>query len=656
MNRAYSVLEVKAVDEEKRTIRGVATTPEPDRVGDIVEPLGVKFKNPMPLLWQHESDKPVGTVRFDKPTKDGITFEAKIASIEDAGTLKDRLDEAWQSVKLGLVRAVSIGFRAIEYAWMDDGGIRFIASEVMELSLVTIPANASATINEIKSLDAPLLAATGKQPKDSDRPTPPASGKKINPVVKALEGKTMKKTYAEQIASFEATRQAKAAEMDAIMEKSMETGETLDTEHKQKYDTLADEVKEIDEHLVRLRAAEERNKAAAIEVKGANPEEALASRVGGDAVRVQVLPKKVAPGIAFTRFIKAHAWAGGNIMHALEIAKANEQWRAETPQVQLALIDVMKAGIPAMGTGDNGNMMVNYQVLQDEFIEFLRPLTIIGRLPGLTRVPFNVKIGRQTGGSTVNWVGQGGPKPVTNITGDSVTLDLAKIAGIIVLNEELLRISNPSADMLVRDDLTKQIVQFMDAQFVDPTKAAVTGVSPASITNGVSAQLPTGTTGAALRADMKTLLSTFLTNNLQPTGAVIIMSQRLALQISMMQNALGQTEYPGLTMNGGTAFGLPVITSEGVPSTGGSPTDGDPIIVASTPDILLADDGQVTIDVSREATLQMDSAPDSPPTASTVMYSLFQNNGVAIRAERYINWTKRRSTAVAYISNAKYFE
>jgi hypothetical protein len=70
-------------------------------------------------------------------------------------------------------------------------------------------------------------------------------------------------------------------------------------------------------------------------------------------------------------------------MHALEMAKANEQWRAETPEVQLAL-EVMKSGIPSMGTGDNGNMLVNYQVLQDQFIEFLRPLTIIGRLPGLT--------------------------------------------------------------------------------------------------------------------------------------------------------------------------------------------------------------------------------------------------------------------------------
>jgi hypothetical protein len=51
MNRAYYLFDVKAVEDDKdqRIIRGVATTPQPDRMGDIVEPLGVKFKNPMPL-------------------------------------------------------------------------------------------------------------------------------------------------------------------------------------------------------------------------------------------------------------------------------------------------------------------------------------------------------------------------------------------------------------------------------------------------------------------------------------------------------------------------------------------------------------------------------------------------------------------------------
>jgi HK97 family phage prohead protease len=166
-NRAYSLLQIKAVKEDERVIRGVATTPTPDRLNDIVEPLGVSFKNPLPLLWQHRSSEPVGTVKFSKPTKDGIDFEARLPIVEETGRLKDRIDEAWQSVKLGLVRAVSIGFRAVEYAFMDDGGIRFSKSEVFELSLVTIPANAEATIQSIKSIDTALRAASGltlKQP------------------------------------------------------------------------------------------------------------------------------------------------------------------------------------------------------------------------------------------------------------------------------------------------------------------------------------------------------------------------------------------------------------------------------------------------------------------------------------------------------------
>lgn len=156
MKRAYSLLEIKAVDDDQRVITGIATTPEPDRVGDIVEPLGAKFANPLPLLWQHRHDSPVGTVVFDKPTKSGIKFKATLPKIEEAGMLKDLVDMAWQSVKAKLVRGVSIGFRALEYSFMDGGGVRFAETEIMELSLVTVPANASATIQSIKAMDTSL--------------------------------------------------------------------------------------------------------------------------------------------------------------------------------------------------------------------------------------------------------------------------------------------------------------------------------------------------------------------------------------------------------------------------------------------------------------------------------------------------------------------
>ena len=65
-------------------------------------------------------------------------------------------------------------------------------------------------------------------------------------------------------------------------------------------------------------------------------------------------------------------------------------------------------------------------------------------------------------------------------------------------------------------------------------------------------------------------------------------------------------------------------------------------------------DGQVMLDASNQASLQMDNAPTNPPTATTVMVSLWQMNMVGIRAERFINWTKRRAGAVQYITGAAY--
>src|SRR5262245_47608191 len=156
LHRAYALLNVKSQDVDKRELAGIATTPEPDRAGDIIEPLGVSFKNPLPLLLHHKRELPVGHARFKRPTKDGIEFSATLAEVTEPGRLKDRLDQAWQSVKAGLITGVSIGFRAIEMSFLKDGGIHFLKTEVVELSLVTIPANVDATILSIKSYDHSL--------------------------------------------------------------------------------------------------------------------------------------------------------------------------------------------------------------------------------------------------------------------------------------------------------------------------------------------------------------------------------------------------------------------------------------------------------------------------------------------------------------------
>src|SRR3990167_7994504 len=147
MNRAYSILTIKAVDEEKRKFTGIASTPSTDRVGDIMEPKGAQFKLPLPLLWQHNSSDPIGWVTSAKVTKDGIEVEGEIANIPKDGELKSRLLKAWQMIKAKLVRGLSIGFNSVEAARIEGTyGYSFLKWEWLELSAVTIPANQDATI------------------------------------------------------------------------------------------------------------------------------------------------------------------------------------------------------------------------------------------------------------------------------------------------------------------------------------------------------------------------------------------------------------------------------------------------------------------------------------------------------------------------------
>lgn len=654
LQRAYSLLTVKAIDTERRTFSGMATTPSPDRVGDIVDPRGARFKNPLSLLLFHDTHLPVGTAKFGTPTDEGIPFEASIPDVAEPGTLKDRVDEAWHSVKYQIIRGVSIGFRAMENGieLLKTGGLKFTDYEVLELSLVPVPANAEATITAIKSLDAQHLAASGL--KAAPRPTitsntPGASG---TPAVRLLPPRSEQqmKSTAEQIASYKSTRDQKFTEREALMTKAAEEGRTLDDSESQAYDTLDAEIKSLDTHIKRLETLQDQQKAAATAVTGHDQHAAAAARGGVSHVTVK---SQVPAGIEFARAVicKALAYREGGrpIEHAKERYPDADRLHA-----------FLKATVPA-GTTTHVTYaapLVDPTNLASEFIEFLRPETIIGKFgtgsyPSLRRVPFNVRMNGQTSGGDAYWVGEGAPKPLTKFDFNATTLGYTKIASIAVLTDELVRFSSPSAEALVRDALVAANVERADVDFIDPSQSAVANVSPASITNGLSALTPSGTSADAARADIARIIKSFLDENNTPASMVLIMPMALALSLSVQVNSLGQPEFPGLTMRGGTLLGIPVITSQYAANRSGA---GNLVIAVNASDVFLADDGQVTVDVSREASLQMlDNPTNSSATGTpTTMVSMFQTNSMAIRAERYINWAKRRASAVVYMDDVNW--
>lgn len=645
IGRAYSLLDIKSYDDDERVIEGIATTPSPDRMHDIVESKGAKFTLPMPLLWQHRSGEPVGHVEFAHVTDQGIPFRARIAKIDEAGELKNVTDKAWQAVKSKLVRGVSIGFRALDVEPIKDSknfGIRFKEWEWLELSLVTIAANQDASIQTIKSIDADVLAATGKKHVGP----PPGDTGKSKPVVKLKEARmATKKSITEQLTGYEATRAATVARMNEIFDKSSEEGVTLDNEQQEEYDGLGQQIKSIDDHLTRLRQLDAINKTALVPVNGGTPQNGSESRAGNVSgllplkSALQVTTHRNLPiGTAFTRYAMALTASSGNLMQAVEISK---RWRDSTPEVE----EVLKSAV-AVGTTTDAAWaapLVPYQQMASEFIEFLRPLTIIGRIPGLRRVPFNISMPTQTAGSSAQWVGEAQSKPVSSLAFATVTMRPTKVANIVVLTDELVRFSNPAAEGIVRSDMASSMAQFIDEQFTNPTITAVTNVSPASITNGAPTSAASGSTANAVRADLKTVIASFSSADIPFNGVVALMTANQAASLALMTNALGQAEFSGINNDGGTLLGINIIVSDSVRS-------GD-IIFLKPSEILLADDGNVTLSVSREASLQLDSAPSEPPTN---MVSLWQQNLVGLRAERYINWLRRRTQSVYVLTGSDY--
>lgn len=478
----------------------------------------------------------------------------------------------------------------------------------------------------------------------------------------------------EQIKALLAARAAKAAAMEAIQLKVGKESRNKDAKEQEEFDTASDEIEAIDQELKDLRRLEkiQVRAAVAVDVTGGEPddtevdiEEDPAALQRGQrgidthARSVVAIPKKFEKGILFARFVKCLGAARGDIGTALAFSKNYPDSPQITQvlkamQVGLPLEQVLKTAVAGGTTTDAtwAGPLVQYNQFAGDFVEFLRPQTIIGKfgqgnIPSLRLVPFNIHIRGQTSGGQGYWVGQGKPKPLTKYDFSDVYLEWAKVATISVLTEDLLRFSNPSAEVLVRDSLASSLIERIDIDFVDPAKAAVAHVSPASITHGITAIHSSGVTAADVRADIASAMTKFINANISPTTAVWIMPAIIALRLSLLRNAFGQREFPDITMMGGMLEGVPVITSQYVPTD----TAGSLVILANASDIWLSDDGNVTIDASREASLQM---LDNPTNASadgtaTTVVSMFQTNSVALRAERFINWQLRRAAAVAVV-------
>lgn len=437
-------------------------------------------------------------------------------------------------------------------------------------------------------------------------------------------------TLAEQIAAIKKSINEKMDEIVKLSGASIEKGATPDEETENKIKGIQSQVDVLKTNLQRLEDIEKSQAewGNSIPAEGQNSQQGKSTTQGQ---RVQV-KSNLDKGIGLAMIVRAKlvsthlAKSQGEYVGTTEILKS---WNA--PE----LVQNVAKGMVGTTTDSDYSALVNTEILVNEFMDLLKPRTIIDQMKGFRRVPFNITVPTKTTGSIVNWVGQAKKKPVSKIGVSKTSLGFAKIAGIVPFSDELSRFSNPSVDQMVRDDLADEIVQFMNDQFIDPTKAE-TEDSPASVLNGATKIVASGVTADAFKTDLRKLRSTFITANLSLSGAYYVMSETMASFISDLTDALGNPVFKGMDAPVGqkTIKGIPVIESE---------MAGKLIALVKPSEILLADDGGIDLSVSNEATLTYLEG------AEEVSINLWQENLVAIRAERYVRWKPRRVQAAAYI-------
>jgi HK97 family phage major capsid protein len=289
---------------------------------------------------------------------------------------------------------------------------------------------------------------------------------------------------------------------------------------------------------------------------------------------------------------------------------------------------IEKAAIaPGTTTGVDWAAPLVVPALADAFVGVVRTASLLGRIPGLIPAPFNTRVPALTNGGTFYWVAQNAPKPVTKFAfANGITLTPTKCEGIIPVTDELAKLSKPGTESALQRELVNGITAFTDRNFLDPAVAAVAGVNPASITNGVTPTTP----GATIDDTVAAVLAALFAARPGASGAVVIAAPGTIATLA------GTGSNPDAKVNGsGSVNGVPLLPSEGALTN---------VIAIDPSGVVVADDG-VAVDVSDEASVELDTAPTG--SAASVFSSLWQLDMTGFRVERFVNW-QAVSGAVQY--------
>ena len=635
-----------------------------DRMGDVVDPSGWqldRLKSDPPVLFNHNRDQIVGRWT-DVRVKDGKLMGRIVWAKSDKWPMAQYIRDL---VREGILRTVSVGFQPVarqpltKDADAKHGPFRFTKQQLLECSLVSVPANPNA-LALAKDYPRDVLAEVFRKPAGEDRPELRALPAKPGAIPSMQTRTNMQtQTISQKIQSAQNNI---AMLRDSLNE--LATKPELDAEETKRYqEDLPQQIeqarKELDAHRRVERSLIDDSNLSPVQPEQ-RPIEILPpqtsntpQRPSDDGRKLFAVPKKkIEPGDYVGRALAA--WTKQHVTKdpfdkILREGYGNDE----------ATNIVLRAAVnPAMTTVATWAAEL-VQTSNVDYLDRLIPNFIYPQLKamgtsytfgnsGVLKIPVRANTPTLAGA----WVGEGSAKPVKRASFTTVTLSPTKLAVISTFSEEMATYGMPSIEGIIRQAMSDDTGIALDSYLIDNV-AASAGVRPAGLLNGVTPITASVLTPApaAMVADFKALIGAITAAGGGGRGPIaILINPAQANALSFAQTTTGDFMF-ATRDQAASKLGAQFIISATVPA--------GRVIAVDAADFATATDGTPRFTVSTEATLHEE---DTTPLALTTgaqgsgvvaspMRSLFQTDAVAIRMSLYVSWVMRRASMVQTIAS-----
>jgi HK97 family phage prohead protease/HK97 family phage major capsid protein len=652
----------------------------PDRMGDVIASDGWDIahfkKNPI-ALFNHRADFPIGKWHNLRVEKGALRGHLELAP---KGT-SPRIDEIRALVDAGILQAVSVGFRPIESrarkatdkAMIDFVGEHFTKQELIETSLVSVPANPNAlAVAKALNISRPTLdlvfAKHGNRDDGVRRRTFTA---KHGDTSRNGKGGTMS-ALAQRIADLQEQIANKTAALEDhlgkindanVSDADLNTTNTLNaelTQLRKTHEMLVNAEKAIGQAIDPNDATNggDTRRRALVTTTAITTTAERRERDAGGAVIVPGRKKEWEP---LDYLVKAgvisycaKVWGQMPDVARMRIAQVFPEYGTEETKTVFEWM-TRAASAPAMTTVTGWAAELVQQVYTD-MMALLLPKSVFPRLSakGLT-----LSFGRagkiimptrsRTPTIAGSFVGEGMAIPVRQGAFTAQTFIPKKMAVITTWTREMDEHSIPAIEGVLRQAIQEDTAVAIDTVLLDAN--AATTIRPAGILAGVAATGATAGGGlTALIGDIKALVGALTAStygNIRNPTWLMNPSDVLSAALSMAPNT---GIFPFKEEIGrGTLANLPIIDSATVPVK--------TLVLIDAADFVTMQGDNMRFEMSDQATLHMeDTSPadlvgGSPAVTASPQRSLFQTDSLALRMILPLNWAIRRGGTVAWTQN-----